>query len=141
MFWSKLLGSAMKFVVSLTTLLFIFQLSSFGTSDTHPERCKYLSVFKFCSFKSRVLLTKSAFFLVYYWRDYAGTIPQDAVLGGRNEHGDKIYIGQAYVPNVGLIVSEIYKGLDEVEIPYHGIETIDSNIKVSTIEFSSNLTL
>ena len=77
--------------------------------------------------------TKSIiFFLDYYWREYTGTIPDDALVGGQDINKKDVYIGQAYVHGDGLIVSEIFPGVREVHAPINGVKTVKSYIKVST---------
>jgi len=46
----------------------------------------------------------------YYWREYRGIIPHDAVPGGTDKAGLPIYIGQAFVPSAGLLPACIYYG-------------------------------
>ncbi|KAJ8961144.1 hypothetical protein NQ318_008824 [Aromia moschata] len=46
----------------------------------------------------------------YYWRDYTGDIPQDAVEGGSDINKRTTYIGQVYVKNGGIIPVTIYPG-------------------------------
>ncbi|KAJ3647994.1 hypothetical protein Zmor_019833 [Zophobas morio] len=66
----------------------------------------------------------------YYWRDYNGKIPEDAVLGGRDKYNKDIYIGQAYVQNEGLVVVQIDKGQSTVYAEMEGIKRLDKNIKI-----------
>ncbi|KAK4874549.1 hypothetical protein RN001_013909 [Aquatica leii] len=43
----------------------------------------------------------------YYWRDYDGIVPKDAIVGGEDSNGDPIYIGQIlYIDK--LLVAKIY---------------------------------
>jgi hypothetical protein len=67
----------------------------------------------------------------YYWREYTGVIPRDAIAGGANINGEQIYIGQAYVKNSGFIPAQINAGVKEVYVPISGVQKIDERIKVS----------
>jgi hypothetical protein len=67
----------------------------------------------------------------YYWREYTGIIPRDAVAGGANINREQVYIGQAYVKNHGLITAQINAGVKEVWVPIDGVQKIDQHIKVS----------
>ncbi|XP_068917934.1 uncharacterized protein [Tenebrio molitor] len=68
--------------------------------------------------------------LDYYWREYTGEVPEDAILGGRDINGNNIYIGQAYVKNEGLVVVQITPGVRQVLAPMKGIKKIDKYIKI-----------
>nr|XP_015837640.1 PREDICTED: uncharacterized protein LOC107398348 isoform X2 [Tribolium castaneum] len=68
----------------------------------------------------------------YYWRQYTGDVPEDAVVGGEDINSKNIYIGQAYVKNGGLIVCQIFPGIKQVYVPFGGIKTVEANIKVWT---------
>jgi hypothetical protein len=67
----------------------------------------------------------------YYWREYTGIIPRDAVAGGANINNKQVYIGQAYVRNHGLIPGQINDGVKEIWVPINGVQKIDRYIKVS----------
>ena len=67
----------------------------------------------------------------YYWREYGGKIPADAIPGGRDINGDNVYIGQAYMQNRGLFIGQIKPGSTEVFITNHGVTKVDKYIKVS----------
>jgi hypothetical protein len=69
--------------------------------------------------------------LGYGWREYTGEVPEDAIVGGKDSNGTGIYIGQAYVRNMGLVVVQITPGVREVFAPIHGVEKIDKYIKVT----------
>ncbi|XP_044271167.1 uncharacterized protein LOC123015484 [Tribolium madens] len=57
----------------------------------------------------------------YYWREYTdGEVPVDAIVGGQNSEGINIYIGQAYIKDRGIIVTEIFAGIQEVYVPMSG---------------------
>ncbi|XP_044262490.1 uncharacterized protein LOC123009958 [Tribolium madens] len=64
----------------------------------------------------------------YYWRQYTGEVPKDAVVGGQDINHKDIYIGQAYVKNEGLIVAQIFPDRKEVYAPIKGIKKIEGNI-------------
>ncbi|KAJ3636598.1 hypothetical protein MTP99_000129 [Tenebrio molitor] len=66
----------------------------------------------------------------YYWREYTGVIPRDAVKGGANINGEQVYIAQAYVKNHGLIPGQINAGVKEVWVPIDGVQKIDQHIKI-----------
>ncbi|RZC38604.1 DUF3421 domain containing protein, partial [Asbolus verrucosus] len=66
----------------------------------------------------------------YYWQDYDGCIPTDAIVGGQDSNGTNIYIGQVYVRSKGLMVAQINVGDTEVYAAINGIQKVDSNIKI-----------
>jgi hypothetical protein len=66
----------------------------------------------------------------YYWREYAGNIPPDALVGGADINGENVYMGQAYVKNSGLIPVQIKAGVKEVYAPMKGAQKVDRYIKI-----------
>ncbi|KAF2888050.1 hypothetical protein ILUMI_18123 [Ignelater luminosus] len=46
----------------------------------------------------------------YYWREYVGVIPYDAVPGGVDRMGLTTYIGQAMIHPYGELTASIYQG-------------------------------
>ncbi|XP_018562462.1 uncharacterized protein LOC108904402 [Anoplophora glabripennis] len=66
----------------------------------------------------------------YYWRDYTGDIPGDAVEGGRDVNNRKTYIGQVFVKNHGIIPVTIYPGIKSVTANINGIHRLSSYIKI-----------
>ncbi|XP_031334298.1 uncharacterized protein LOC116164287 [Photinus pyralis] len=44
----------------------------------------------------------------YYWREYKGEIPADAIPGGRDTKGKTTYIGHFHIPNQGIHPAVIY---------------------------------
>ncbi|XP_063904870.1 uncharacterized protein LOC135123937 [Zophobas morio] len=66
------------------------------------------STFVFCLILFQVVLVKST--TDYHWRDYAGVIPEDAIVGGHDNHDKPIYIGQSYIKDRGFVVIEINPG-------------------------------
>ena len=71
----------------------------------------------------------------YYWRDYDGEIPEDAVVAGHDENGKRVYVGQGYVRNKGMIVVQINSRKKDVYAEMGGVHHLEKNIKVSV--FSS----
>ena len=69
----------------------------------------------------------------FYWREYTGTIPSDAIVAGRDISGKDLYIGQAYVKNGGWQVVPIYQGIKEAIAVLNGPKKTDKYIKVSTV--------
>jgi hypothetical protein len=67
----------------------------------------------------------------YYWREYTGEIPKDAIVGGRDIDGKNIYIGQAYIKNEGIMEVQITPGVRQVLVPMRGIKKIDKYVKVT----------
>ncbi|XP_044252882.1 uncharacterized protein LOC123003904 isoform X2 [Tribolium madens] len=43
----------------------------------------------------------------YYWRDYHGVIPDDAIPAGKDTHGNTLYIGLAYIRGYELLPGTI----------------------------------
>lgn len=70
------------------------------------------------------------YYLGYYWKDYDGTIPEDAVSAGEDLNGI-FYIGQAYIHNYGLMLGTIISGKKEIIVPCYGVRNSMGNIKVS----------
>lgn len=67
----------------------------------------------------------------YYWRDYTGIIPSDAVPGGTDINKVTTYIGQGFVKDQGIIPGIIYAGHNHITVPTHGTQNLDTYIKVS----------
>ncbi|RZB40658.1 uncharacterized protein BDFB_011470, partial [Asbolus verrucosus] len=44
----------------------------------------------------------------YYWRDYHGTLPNDAVLAGIDSQGQPVYIGLVYIRGFELLPATFY---------------------------------
>jgi hypothetical protein len=66
----------------------------------------------------------------YYWRDYYGEIPDDAIPGGSDRNYKPTYIGQVYVPNRQIQTVRIYPGKESVTASANGIFTLTSFIKI-----------
>lgn len=71
--------------------------------------------------------------LDYYWRDYTGEIPSDAVKGGRDVNNVTTYIGHVFVKNLGIIPVSIYPGQQSVIANINGLHHLSNYISVSTI--------
>lgn len=73
----------------------------------------------------------------YYWKEYLGNIPTDAIIGGTDVSGRNIYIAQAYVSCRGSIPAMIYQGDKEIHVATHGgTVTTGKNIKVQIYSHS-----
>ncbi|KAJ8920601.1 hypothetical protein NQ315_004740 [Exocentrus adspersus] len=72
----------------------------------------------------------SKFSYDYYWRDYTGNIPYDAVDGGWDVNNETTYIGQVFVKDHGIIPVTIYPGITEVTANIKGLHTLHSYIKI-----------
>ncbi|KAF2887851.1 hypothetical protein ILUMI_18322 [Ignelater luminosus] len=69
----------------------------------------------------------------YYWREYTGFIPSDAIIAGTDKSGKPIYIGQGFFKNIGLLPATIYKGSKSVSVTAIGkTHTADKNVKVNS---------
>jgi hypothetical protein len=66
----------------------------------------------------------------YYWREYVGRVPEDAIVAGKTTAHTNVYIGQAYLKNAGLIVGSIFPGVKELHVPYDGDKKLDKSIKI-----------
>jgi hypothetical protein len=66
----------------------------------------------------------------YYWRDYNGEIPDDAIPAGSDRNDKPTYIGQVYVPNRQIQTVRIYQGKESVTASADGIFTLTSFIKI-----------
>ncbi|KAF2896632.1 hypothetical protein ILUMI_09543, partial [Ignelater luminosus] len=74
--------------------------------------------------------TSNSYRLEYYWRDYVGIIPEDAVEGGTDESGAPTYVGQTYIREYGLLPAIIFRGCRTVNTTAQDKEvTSDTNIK------------
>ncbi|KAK5638617.1 hypothetical protein RI129_012912 [Pyrocoelia pectoralis] len=69
--------------------------------------------------------------LEYYWREYSGDIPFDAVPAGVDKLGNPTYIGQVYMQGFGLLPATITKGSNYATTSSQGraIQT-NENIKI-----------
>jgi len=67
----------------------------------------------------------------YYWREYRGIIPHDALPGGKDEAGLPTYIGQALVYPFGLLPASIYYG-NTTAVASAGLKIYysDRNVKI-----------
>lgn len=68
--------------------------------------------------------------LDYYWRDYKGIVPQDAILGGRDKYNQPTFIGQALIKEGGIMPCTIYNGNKTVDVEYYGHLKTDTHVKV-----------
>ncbi|KAJ8968744.1 hypothetical protein NQ317_004448 [Molorchus minor] len=70
----------------------------------------------------------------FYWRDYTGNIPIDAVEGGPyySTSGEitRSYIGQGYVHGFGLMIGRITAGNPYINVACYGVKTVTENIKI-----------
>ncbi|KAF5280048.1 hypothetical protein FQR65_LT03303 [Abscondita terminalis] len=67
----------------------------------------------------------------YYWRDYIGHIPNDAIEGGRDKLGKAVYVGQAFFKNIGLLPTTIYSNSPNIQITAGGkVFSSNQNIKI-----------
>lgn len=57
----------------------------------------------------------------YYWRNYNGGIPSDAVQAGLDKSGKPIYIGQGFFLNTGLIPGTLHAGSTNFKVTAVGI--------------------
>jgi hypothetical protein len=71
----------------------------------------------------------------YYWCEYVGETPDDAIIAGKDINNRNVHIGQAYVHDAGLIVTQIFPGVKEVYVTYKGVRKIDKYVKVSSRRF------
>ncbi|KAF2881807.1 hypothetical protein ILUMI_24363 [Ignelater luminosus] len=58
----------------------------------------------------------------YYWRDYTGDIPKDAVLGGTDNRGMTTYIGQTLHPGTCILPGKISELDKKMFYEYGGLE-------------------
>lgn len=66
----------------------------------------------------------------YYWREFHGIIPRDAVPAGNDRFGNPLYIGQGFVKNHGLIPGIIYPNRTFIVVPHTGPNKVERFIKV-----------
>jgi hypothetical protein len=66
----------------------------------------------------------------YYWRDYYGKIPDDAVEGGKDIRGNPTYIGQAFVLHHGILIGQIYPGQISLTTSKEGIHVTNVYNKI-----------
>ncbi|KAK5646301.1 hypothetical protein RI129_004765 [Pyrocoelia pectoralis] len=69
--------------------------------------------------------------LGYYWRDYVGEIPYDAVPGGKDKSGLPTFIGQAYIKGFELLPATINAGSPTaIASAYNIMMPVNKNIKI-----------
>ncbi|RZC35673.1 DUF3421 domain containing protein [Asbolus verrucosus] len=90
----------------------------------------HITLFYLCSISTVLFSQVSSLQEDYYWREYTGSIPGDAVVGGKDINGHDIHMGQAYIRNHGLIVVQIYPGVKEVHAAIAGIKTVSTYVKI-----------
>ena len=77
----------------------------------------------------------------HYWRDFNGLLPTDALVGGTDESGETMYIGQFSIisncsndpSNIDTIIATLYTGHDRATASYNGnfvYSNETSNVKV-----------
>ncbi|XP_063915498.1 uncharacterized protein LOC135131617 [Zophobas morio] len=66
----------------------------------------------------------------YYWRDYEGEIPDDALPAGSDRNHKATYVGQVYIAEHGLLPTRIYEGKQSVTASKNGIHTSDVFVKI-----------
>lgn len=78
-----------------------------------------------------------AIFKGYYWRDYEGSIPCDAIQGGSDTYGHYTYIGLIAASDPGsldlpdMVSATIYKGDTYAYAAYHGrVFKSDRGVKI-----------
>ncbi|KAF5297401.1 hypothetical protein FQR65_LT01332 [Abscondita terminalis] len=71
----------------------------------------------------------SRFAIGYYWRDFDGTVPEDALPGGLDNTNKRIYIGQVFATY--LIPAKIYTNDKNAYYEYGGKEfNVTENVKI-----------
>ncbi|KAB0803629.1 hypothetical protein PPYR_00599 [Photinus pyralis] len=67
----------------------------------------------------------------HYWRDYTGQTPSDALEAGTDKHGLPIFIGQAFIKDIGLLPVTIYSQASTVEATaWDKVFSLDKNVKI-----------
>ncbi|XP_060529306.1 uncharacterized protein LOC132703822 [Cylas formicarius] len=66
----------------------------------------------------------------YYWKDYTGKVPEDAVPGGTDMNQEKVYIGQAFLQKEGIFPTTIYPGDKTVYVPWKGAKKSQEFIQI-----------
>ncbi|KAF5297400.1 hypothetical protein FQR65_LT01331 [Abscondita terminalis] len=85
----------------------------------------FLSTTLFCI----IIVTEGRHVPGYYWRDFDGTIPDDALPGGIDSTNKPIYIGQVFATY--LIPAKIYSNDKQAYYEYGGKEfSVTENIKI-----------
>ncbi|KAF2883236.1 hypothetical protein ILUMI_22941 [Ignelater luminosus] len=76
-------------------------------------------------------LTLNPFFVEYYWREYNGIIPSDAIPGGFDSAGNPTYIGQIPYRGPRLLPATINKDCNTAYSTVYGREvTADTHVKI-----------
>ncbi|KAG5881308.1 hypothetical protein JTB14_035584 [Gonioctena quinquepunctata] len=65
----------------------------------------------------------------FYWRDYNGRIPIDAIPAGNSSNGLS-YIGQAYIHHYGLLLGTITPNYMEIKVPCYGVVVTNIMIRI-----------
>ena len=113
----------MAFVI----LVLIF-FSQYMLTIANKPNCvgKFLLIILIAS--SQVLILS----LDYYWRDYYGVIPNDAVPAGKDHNGDTLYIGLIYVRGFELLPGTIFPKQELARTSaYASVFNTDKFVKVS----------
>ncbi|KAJ3645977.1 hypothetical protein Zmor_023592 [Zophobas morio] len=67
----------------------------------------------------------------YYWRDYYGVIPNDAVPAGKDHNGDTLYIGLIYVRGFELLPGTIFPKQESARTSaYASVFNTDKFVKI-----------
>lgn len=67
----------------------------------------------------------------YYWREFHGTIPEDAVPGGLDMDRKISYIGQAYSSGIGVYPGNIYPNQKHIYVQYGNDRKVHTYVLVS----------
>ncbi|KAJ3647971.1 hypothetical protein Zmor_019812 [Zophobas morio] len=66
----------------------------------------------------------------YCWKEYLGSVPPDAVIAGETLDGQNVYVGQAFIKNVGLIPGRVIPGDPKLHVPHDGQSKEGKYIKI-----------
>ncbi|KAK4874547.1 hypothetical protein RN001_013907 [Aquatica leii] len=65
----------------------------------------------------------------YYWKEFRGEVPEDAIEGGKSVNGQPIYIGQVLYFDK-LLPAKIYKNDDKAYFAWNHEQSTTNNIKI-----------
>lgn len=85
-------------------------------------------------FKRKWNISLFKLLLDYYWRDFTGEIPDDAVHGGYDRNNKTIYVVQVYIPSQGILPTGLYTGEKSVTTARQGVFTTEKFIKVLCVD-------
>ncbi|KAF5299434.1 hypothetical protein FQA39_LY11580 [Lamprigera yunnana] len=86
---------------------------------------KVVFAFFFCVFQTSIALVTEG----YYWKDFKGEVPDDAIKGGKSANGEPIYIGQVLHYDK-LLPAKILTNDNKAYFAWNAEQSTTENIKI-----------